>query len=346
MPVSRSLSLTAPYDAADVLGGKIAPPLEVRKLNDWIVETLESGPWIWKFTEEQIRKARREGAGVFPVAPPSPHAQTISIEGPAGPLPLRLIFPSSGERAEIRSAYLHIHGGGWTFGAADMQDDMLQALADACHCLCVSVDYRLAPEHPYPAAQEDCEAAALWLIGEGAKHYGLSHFMIGGESAGAHLSLCTLLRLRDKHSLSPFCAANLVCGCYDLTLTPSVRNWGSRKLVLNTDDIEQFRRRYLSGPAADLDWSQSDISPLYADLDADLGGLPPLLITAGSQDLLRDDSLFLHQCALAAGLDSHLAVYPGGCHVFPLFPTAMGQQALRFCEDFLCLALAQTHTQS
>ncbi|SNZ05057.1 alpha/beta hydrolase [Cohaesibacter gelatinilyticus] len=328
----------SPYDTGAVLAARTPVEEDVIRLNDWIIGTLSNGPWIWKFTEPQIREARRNGAGVFPVEPHSPHAENLTIEDTTTPVPLRLIFPSDGRKVD--SAYLHIHGGGWTFGAADMQDPMLQEIANACSCLCISVDYRLAPEHPYPAAQDDCEAAARWFLNEGAERYGITRFAIGGESAGAHLSLCTLLRLKARDLNHAFCGANLVCGVYDLTLTPSVRNWGEEKLVLNSDDIGQFRQRYLSGDAAKMDWYQSDISPLYGDLTH----LPPCLITAGTQDLLLDDSLFLHERLETVTSPNQLALYPGGCHVFPLFDIEMGRKALRHCEDFLkqCFDSAQS----
>jgi acetyl esterase/lipase len=328
----------SPYDAHAVLAGHIPVDEDVARLNGWIIETLSQGPWIWKFTEPQIREARRNGAGVFPVEPHSSHAKELVIEGATAPVPLRLIFPSHGRAVD--RAYLHIHGGGWTFGAADMQDPMLQDIADSCSCLCISVDYRLAPENPCPAAQDDCEAAALWLLNEAAEQYAITHFAIGGESAGAHLSLCTLLRLKTRDLGDAFCGANLVCGVYDLTLTPSVRNWGEEKLVLNSDDIGQFRQRYLSGDAVQMDWYQPDISPLYGDLS----DLPPCLITAGTKDLLLDDSLFLHERLDASGCSNQLALYPGGCHVFPLFDIEMGRKALRHSETFLrqCFEVAQS----
>lgn len=329
-------SLPLPYDPEAVLSGAIPTDDETAKLNEWILQAKRAAPDMWRFTEEQVRTARRQGQGVFPLEAPSPHGQDLVLEGPRGPLPLRLVFPSDGSKPS--RAYLHIHGGGWTFGEHDMQDQSLQQIADNCDCLCVSVGYRLAPENPYPAGQDDCEAAARWLLGDGAEAHGLTRFAIGGESAGAHLSLCTLLRLRngEEQPTQRFEAANLVCGCYDLTLTPSVRNWGEDPLVLHTRDIKEFRKRYLSGDAAELDPAQPDISPLYADLS----GLPSCLVTAGDKDPLLDDSLFLHQRLLAAGSSARLAVYPGGCHVFPVFNTKLAREARTACCTFLSAAFA------
>ena len=138
---------------------------------------------------------------------------------------LRVVAP---ERAAT-GVYLHMHGGGWALGAADMQDPALRDIARATGLCVVSVDYRLAPEHPYPAGPDDCEDAALWLVERGAAELGApARFAVGGESAGAHLALVTLLRLRDRHGKGgAFCAANLVFGCFDMTMTPSQALWAS-----------------------------------------------------------------------------------------------------------------------
>lgn len=314
-----------PYRADDVLQGRVPVAKDTRILNDWIIASRDAAPDPWSFTEDQVRTARRQGQGIFDLEKPSPHGETINIKGPRGPVPLRLIRPAHG--GSPNRAYLHIHGGGWTFGEHDMQDESLQEIADGCNCLCLSVGYGLAPEHPYPAANDDCEVAALWLLTEGAEAYGLTSFAIGGESAGAHLSLTTLLRLRDKQGESGFCAANLVCGCFDLAMTPSMRNWGKEPLVLNTEDMKQFRKRYLPDDGQAYDLADPDISPLYGAF----ASLPPCLVTAGTKDALLDDSLFLHQRLLAAGNNSHLAVYPDGCHVFSAFHTSLAREA-RACS--------------
>ena len=112
----------------------------------------------------QARRQRLEGGGIFP--PPTflpERARDLTIEGRSGPIGLRVIAP---EQTAV-GAYLHIHGGGWALSAANLQDPLLVELADATGLCAVSVDYRLAPEHPYPAALDDCEDAALWLLRDG-----------------------------------------------------------------------------------------------------------------------------------------------------------------------------------
>ena len=112
-------------------------------------------------------------------------ARDLIVDGPLGP-----DRPAGGRaRADRRrGAYLHIHGGGWALSAANLQDPLLAELADATGLCAVSVDYRLAPEHPYPAALDDCEDAALWLLRDGLRELGLPEVVtIGGDSAGGHL---------------------------------------------------------------------------------------------------------------------------------------------------------------
>jgi acetyl esterase/lipase len=133
------------------------------------------------------------------------------------------------------------------------------------------------------------------------------------------LSAVTLLRLRDRHGFSDFRAANLVFGAFDLSFTPSVRNWGTRNLILNTPIIEWFTNHFVAHERR----RDPDVSPLYADL----GNMPPALFTVGTLDPLLDDSLFMHTRWLAAGNEAELAVYPGCIHGFTAFPTEAGRTA-------------------
>ena len=130
-------------------------------LNQDVFAKLSASPDMWSVPPEAVRESRRQGLGPFPLGPRSERATTMTIEGPRGPIPLRIVAP-----ATARGAYLHLHGGGWMLGQASFHDAMFERLAQACGLACVSVDYRLAPEHPYPAGPDDCEAAALWLVHE------------------------------------------------------------------------------------------------------------------------------------------------------------------------------------
>ncbi|MBL0405711.1 alpha/beta hydrolase [Microvirga aerilata] len=296
---------------------------EIRAQNAEIVAKLSNLGALWTMPPEVVRENRRKGLGPFPLMPKSPRATTIAIDGPGGPIPLRIIAPEN-----PRGVYFHIHGGGWTWGTADEQDPWLDRLAERCGLAVVSVEYRLAPEHPFPAGPDDCEAAALWLLREAESRFGTSRLFIGGESAGAHLSALTLLRLRDKHGLKPFRGANLFAGCYDVSMTPSVANWGDEPLILNTPGVKVFADNFCE---PDLDRRDPAVSPLYADLK----GLPPALFSVGTRDLLLDDTLFMASRWVAAGNKADLAVWPGGCHVFIRFDSALTEQALSRIDGFI-----------
>jgi len=295
---------------------------EIAAQNAEIVAKLSALPDQWSVPPAVVRERRRQGLGPFPPMPKSARAETLTISGPAGPLDLRIISPE-----QPRGVYLHIHGGGWTFGTSDEQDPWLDRIASNGFA-CISVEYGLAPEQPYPAAPDDCEAAALWLLREGKERFGTTLFTIGGESAGAHLSVVTLLRLRDRHGIRPFAGANLFAGCYDLSLTPSAARWGSEKLILNTCDIQTFADNFLS---PDVDRRNPDVSPLHADLE----GMPPALFSVGTRDPLVDDTLFMQARWMAAGSTAELAVWPGGCHVFPRFESALSERALARIDAFM-----------
>jgi acetyl esterase/lipase len=247
-----------------------------------------------------------------------------------GVLKVRVLPPEGA----ATGAYLHIHGGGWVLGAADEQDLLLEAVADATGLCAVSVEYRLAPEHPYPAGHDDCEDAAVWLLEHGAAELGVPEtFAIGGESAGANLSVTTLLRLRDRHGITgAFAAANLVFGAFDLSGTPSRLLWGERQLVLS-DPIMNWFTECLVGDGARRD---PDLSPLYADLR----DLPPALFTVGTADALLDDSLFMAARWEAAGNRAELRVYEEACHAFTAFPIAVAHDANEAQLAFLRAAVS------
>ncbi|MEV1171436.1 alpha/beta hydrolase [Nonomuraea sp. NPDC049784] len=255
-----------------------------------------------------------------------PHGQDRVVEGG---VKVRVFVPD-----HVDGVYLHIHGGGWAFGSADGQDGRLWRLAEQARLAVVSVDYRLAPEHPFPAGPDDCEAAARWLVKHAAAEFGTERLLIGGESAGAHLSVVTLLRLRDRHGITDaFRAAHLLFGPYDLSMTPSQRSFGPRPLLSNTDTIRGSYELFTPG------WEEEqrrdpEVSPLFADL----AGLPPARIVVGTEDPLLDDSLFLAARWQAAGAPVQLGVVAGAMHGFTLFPLTITERELRRERDFLCTA--------
>ena len=249
-------------------------------------------------------------------APAGPSALERVAEAAGRRVPVRILTPGSGA---ARGVHLDIHGGGFYLGCAARGDARNRRLADALGVAVVSVDYRLAPEHPWPAAPDDCETAALWLLTEAQTVFGATRLAIGGASAGATLAMTTLLRLRDQGMTEPFVGAALQFGTYDLSgQSPAGR------LVAE----EYFIQAYV-GQVADR--TNPDISPLYGDLR----GLPPALLVIGSLDIMFEDNLAMAARLSAAGGAVDIRVYPESRHGFTSFDTAMARAALRDLHSWL-----------
>ena len=269
-----------------------------------------------------VRAAARSGNSLFGPLVFSELAENRTIDSPTGKVSIRVFTPPT-----VKGVYLYFHGGGFAFGAADLQDMRLEEIALTCQVAVISVDYRLAPENPYPAAHDDSEAAALWLGRNAKTEFGTEEIVIGGESAGAYLSAVTLLRLRDKHGFAGFRGANLLYGAYDLGGTPSLQAWGDRYLILSKPYIDWCMDMFIPGQ----DRMDPDISPLYANL----ASMPPALFSIGTVDPLVDDTLFMYGRWIAAGNQAQIAVYPGATHAFPLMPIAIAKRGSQRCCEFI-----------
>jgi len=316
-----------PLDPALFRPEAIAP--ETLAANEAFRKATSGGPDWWDIGAPAFREMRTKGTGPFPLIVHSDKARTITIEGKGGHrIALNVIAP---ERA--KGVYLHFHGGGLVFGGGDQQDQMLERIVQNTGMACASVDYRLAPEHPYPAAWDDCESAAAWLVKNAKSGFGTDVLTIGGESAGALLAAATLLRMRDRHGYAGFRAANLSYGVFDSSMTPSQTLSPEKGILVGRKSIEKFTEAYLPKGVNPRD---PDVSPLYADLK----GLAPALFTIGTLDPLLDDTLFLYMRWIAAGNDAELAVYPGAPHAFNLFPMPLGGPANARVDAYLARAIA------
>jgi acetyl esterase/lipase len=295
---------------------------ETHAFNAQIEETMRDMPPFASVPPQVTRDARESGESVFGPLQLSAMAVERTVPGRAGEVPVRVFVPDT-----VGGVYMHIHGGGWTIGRAHHQDPRMEQLARDCAVAVVSVDYRLAPEHPYPAGPDDCEDVAAWLVEHSAREFGSDRIVIGGGSAGGHLSAVTALRLRDRHGYTGLAGLNLIYGCYDLTMTPSAKSWGERRLVMTTSDIHWFLDQFVPEDMR----ADPDVSPLYADLR----DMPRALFTVGTLDSILDDSLFMYARWVAAGNEAELAVYPGGAHGFDNFPIALAREANARMDAFI-----------
>ena len=262
-----------------------------------------------------------------PDAPPPPNepgARVESINGPDGAIPLFIYEPE-----EVRGVYVFIHGGGWFGGSHTGPAPAMMTIARQTRTAAIGIDYRLAPKHPYPAAPDDCEVFALWLLENASKMFGTDSIVLSGHSAGAHLAVVTLLRLRDRHGIDdPFLGLVLKSGIYDLRLTPSARLWPKDKeLGLSRPLLDLIIKCF----AGDADLDDPDVSPLLADLR----GVPPALFIAGTKDPLVDDTLFLHARWKSAQPDTELFVAPYGSHGFGGQDTPDGELARSLTNTFV-----------
>jgi len=302
---------------------------ETLAANEAFRKAMSGGPDWWDIGAPAFRAAAATGRGPFPPPEKSARARTMQIDGKGGhKVPVRVIAP---ERA--KGVYIHIHGGGLVFGSSEGQDPMLERIVQSTGMACASIEYRLAPENPYPAAWDDCEAVAVWMTKNAKSEFGTDVLSIGGESAGATLTAATLLRMRDRHGYTGFRGAVLSYGNFDSSMTPSQTLSPDKGILVGKISIQKFREAYLP---AGVNPRDPDVSALYADLK----NMPPAIFTVGTVDPLLDDTLFLYARWIAAGNQAELDVYPGAPHAFNIFPLPLGKPANARIDDFLKRAIS------
>lgn len=231
-----------------------------------------------------------------------------------------------GADADVRLLYLH--GGGFVSGSGGFYLALAAHLSAAAKCAVLLPDYRLAPEHPFPAGLEDCVAAHQWLVANGPSGPAQAKAtFIAGDSAGGSLTLATLLLLRDRRLPLPAGGIPL-SPCTDFTLaSESLKTVDDP--IISSRTMSEFRDRYLGQTAP--------TNPLASPVFGDYRGLPPLLIQVGQHEMLLDDAIRVAKKARSAGLAVQLEIWPGMFHVFqshePLLPEA--RQAIEHIATFM-----------
>lgn len=332
---------------------------ETRAFNSKLEDLTLTTPSWKEVGVAEYRRLRTTGQTVLPGPTHLPSATGFELPSrdPDRSIPCRILRPQN--QKSVTAVFMHLHGGGWVLGDEAYQDPMLQAMANDHGLLCISIGYRLAPEYPFPAGPQDCYDAAKWLVVNADATFNAPLGFIGGESAGAHLSLLVVLHLL-QHTKSEFPDFHLKgvllhFGCYSLDWTPSVYNLrrGQPPLVVSRDLINDFRDAFLPGWSHEM-LKNPLVSPLFASLERFRGILPPALFTCGTEDYLLDDTLFMSVKWLAAGGESVLKIIPGAPHGYILFPptlpgsgAGMGMHAV---DDFIaskigCTAQPTTFSQ-
>ena len=289
---------------------------EVRALNGQLARMPPQGGGS-VLTKEGLAAARNAMAPDNSIKPQA-KLSVKYIPGPGGTLELRIFKPDT-----IQAVLMDIHGGGWSLGTAASDDVQNDIMASTCKVAVVSVNYRLAPEYPFPTCINDCKVAAKWLVKNAMQEFGTDRLFISGASAGGHLAAVTTLYIRDSlHAINKVRGVNLVYGNFDLSRTPSSR--------MATDSTLFLTKRYMDDTWKLVfpKWSQEQLqNPEYSPLYADLRHLPPALFTIGAADPLIDDSYFMEARWRLAGNKTFLATYPESPHAFNIFPSQMAGAA-------------------
>ena len=241
------------------------------------------------------------------------------IPGSAGELPIRIYTPHGSGPFPV---LVFLHTGGWVLGTLDNQDPLCRRITNRAGCIVVSVDYRLAPEHPFPAAIEDSYAATHWAALHAAEFAGdPSRLAIVGDSAGGNMATVVALLARDRGG--PKLAFQvLLFPATDFTLsTPSMEELADGYTVTK-EQMMWIRKHYLSSEA---EWTHPLASPLLA---SDLSGLPPALIITAEYDPLRDDGELYGKRLQEAGVPTKVSRYAGMLHDFPDMLEEPGNRAL------------------
>ncbi len=239
---------------------------------------------------------------------PEPRARTEDrrVPGPAGDIPIRVYRPAATEQLPV---VVYFHGGGWVIGGIDSHDSTCQQLATAVPAVVVSVDYRMAPEDPYPAPLEDCYAATSWVAAH-AEELGVDghRLAVAGDSAGGNLAALVALKARDEEG--PALAFQLlVYPATDLTCSFPSHAENAEGYLLEQDSIRWFLDHYI--PEADR--KSPDASPWFAE---GLGGLPPALVITAEFDPLRDEGEAYAARLRDEGVPAKASRYDGMIHGF------------------------------
>ncbi len=280
-----------------------------------LVDAMAANPDA-KAIQEQTPKEARDGyralASMFGPVPDVAAVEDRTLPGPAREVPIRVYRPEGSGPFGVLVFY---HGGGWMIGDLDTHDRECRLLCNGAGCLVVSVDYRLAPEHPFPAAVEDAFAALQW-IGQNAADLGGDprRIAVGGDSAGGNLSAVMALLARDEGGPAL---------CYQLLVYPAVDARASddyRSRVVNAEGpflttaaMENFTGNYLGSGADEASREDFRMSPLLAQSHR---GLPPALVVTAEFDPLRDEGEAYARALEAAQVPVSLSRYDGMPHVF------------------------------
>jgi acetyl esterase/lipase len=240
-----------------------------------------------------------------------------------GKIPCEWVL-APGADPDVRLLYLH--GGGWVSGNGGNYLPLAAEVSVTAKCAVLLPDYRLAPEHPFPAGLDDCVAAHDWLVANGPSGPGRAKAtFVAGDSAGGNLTLATLLALRDRKRPLPS-GGIAISAATDFTLSSDSLKT-IEDPIISARTMPEFRDLYLG---------QTDPrNPLASPVFGDFHGIPPLLIQVGEHEMLRDDSVRVAKKARADGIPVTLEVWPGMVHVFHIRGLPESREAIQQIAEFM-----------
>ena len=259
--------------------------------------------------DEARRGYRDRRTFTQPDPPEVAEVRALTASGPHGPIALRLYRPLGTSAAPL-PALVYFHGGGWVIGDLDTHDTLCRELANGSGCAVVAVDYRMGPEHRFPAAVDDALAATRWVHAQGAA-IGIDpqRLAVGGDSAGGNLAAVVALAARDAGDL-PLRFQLLIYPATDMRRGAASHERNGDGYLLTRDTITYFHDHYIDDAAHDADWRASPL------LHADLAGLPPALVLTAGFDPLRDEGIAYAQSLTQAGNRAALVSFERQIHGF------------------------------
>jgi acetyl esterase/lipase len=283
-----------------------------------IIDLIKSRPPLDGLSVEDQRQGVEERSGLLPL-PAGVSCKPTS----AGGVPAEWVTATEASQDAV---VLYLHGGGYVICSLNTHRDLVARIALASGARVLNLDYRLAPEHPFPAAVEDATAAYRWLL---AQNVDPARIVIAGDSAGGGLTIAALVALRDVGDPLP-AAAVCISPWTDLALT-------GESLISKADVDPMVTESGARGWAAHYLAEADPRDPLASPLYADLSGLPPLLILVGTAEVLLDDATRLAGRAEAAGVDTTLEVWDDMIHIWPVLAAMLpeGQAAVERIGEFI-----------
>jgi len=271
-----------------------------------------NAPPAHTLTPEQSRHFYLERRALQPEPPAVAEVRELSAEGPLGAIPLRLYRPMGSKPEDLLPVLVYFHGGGWVIGDLDTHDTLCRELSNLSGAAVAAVDYRLAPEHRFPAAVDDASAATRWVHAHAAS-LGVDpeRLAVGGDSAGGNLAAGVAIAARDAGDL-PIAFQLLIYPVTDLRRGHDSYTRNGQGFGLTSDAMHYFHDHYIADAAQDLDWRASPL------LCGKLAGLPPaLVLTAGFDPLHDEGQAYADALAAAGNRVSHIS-FEGQIHGFIL----------------------------